>query len=156
MKRIFTMIVVLFLAASMYAQDAKVIALDRCDATKAARLYQAMKDAEKAWEEFQSEIKTKYLTIGTQPVTCPANVWCSGTPARYRDGFDFGAFKFSDDFKYIVPEPKSGTATWAPCGVTCNIQLTPYNGCCGGSYITPAITTTTTGSISLPVTSLTQ
>lgn len=97
--------VVLIMSLACFAQDAKVIALSREDSVQADNLYRAMLDAQKAYAGFQKKIAKTYLL--TEEKVPGSHDSASATTAyftRYREGFDFGAFKFSEDFKFIVPE----------------------------------------------------
>jgi hypothetical protein len=57
-------ILLLVLSTPLLAQDAKVMPLKDKDSAQAELLYMRMKDAEKAWADFQGQVKVEYLTVG--------------------------------------------------------------------------------------------
>jgi hypothetical protein len=134
MKRIIVVTVTLLLgAAGLWAQTAKVVQLSPQDAEKARQLYDAAQAAQKAYEDFRTEVAHKYIdyvsaTNGDSLVMCgtftpgglyqaapcpgdkPSDVVKTFMPqASWENGFDFSA-----DFKYIVPAnpPRASTGAY--------------------------------------------
>ena len=118
MKRYIVMLILVLITTSLFGQNAKVVPLSEKDAIRAASLYKTMKDAEKAWEDFQTEVRENYLVVKPNK-TCSWEHTCTDCISvcnRYKDGFNFGGFSFSEDFKFIVPKENSISYTWAiPC-----------------------------------------
>ena len=105
MKRYIVMLILVLVTTSLFGQNAKVVPLSEKDAIRAASLYKAMKDTEKAWEDFQMEVRENYLVVKPNK-TCSWEHTCTDCISvcnRYKDGFNFGGFSFSEDFKFIVP-----------------------------------------------------
>lgn len=110
---------ILVVSSIAYSQTAQVIQLSSQDSAEAKSSYQAMKDAEKKWEDFQDQISKKYVrSTNAQTAEC----WTigSGTTAYlscpslnyYLPGWENG-FEFTKDFGFLVPkqEPKSTRTT---------------------------------------------
>ena len=82
MKKLLCILIFALFSVSAFAQDAIVQPLTPQEATQAKKLYQAKQDAEKAWTDFNSKLKTEYA----------GKDW------------DGTSFKFSKDFRFIVPD----------------------------------------------------
>lgn len=115
------LILTLMLAVSSiaYSQTAQVIQLSSQDSAEAKSSYQAMKDAEKKWQDFQDQIRKKYVESKNAPT-----VWCSsivsGTTAylscpdnNYLPGWENG-FEFTKDFGFLVPLPDPTSSASVP------------------------------------------
>ena len=90
--KILLIIAVLALPAS--SQTAKVIPLTADEAIKAKQLHDAARTAQKASDEFDQAISSKYA-------------WASGSVIQgahiAKEGWDYG-IEFSEDYRFIVPK----------------------------------------------------
>lgn len=125
-----TILSVLFLAASLHAQTAKVIPLSPEDAALAKSLADQKAAIVQKMDELQKKITDKYLmeekpgaaTFG-YVITCgiSSNGLCTPTqtpPAKKGEHHSelksgWWNFEYSEDFKYIVP--RTVTSTITPC-----------------------------------------
>jgi hypothetical protein len=87
---------------TLNAQTAKVIALSPEDAELAKSLYNQKTALEKKIADFQDGIKKHYLVEVDK--TSSGYCWLGKPCPSYRDGWGFGEFEFSEDFKFIVPK----------------------------------------------------
>jgi hypothetical protein len=83
------LIFVLSITAACFAQDAKIMIVERADSQRLAKAYREYKDAQKHWEEVKTEIADSY-THENGP----------GHPAL--PGWE--KVQFSADFRAIVPD----------------------------------------------------
>lgn len=101
------LVLVLLLVPELCAQQAKVIQLEGKDAAEAKKLYEMQEKAKKAFVDFQKRISRKYVLA--QPGEDESNCMTGTTdstdkPAPVKKGWGCGAFYFSDDFRFIVPD----------------------------------------------------
>lgn len=95
MNRKLLIAVMTLISIPVFAQSAKVIQLDTADAAEAKQVYQQMQDAQKAWNDIQKRIASKYVEERFVAQT--------GTKlTKNKKGWENG-FNFSEDFKSIVP-----------------------------------------------------
>jgi hypothetical protein len=97
-----------------FAQEAKVVELSLADAQEAKAKYEALKQAQKDWDNLQKRIENEYLVRHdslknnecvqwsdsgiTYSTSCSGSDWASG-------------FEFDSSFHFIVPKRSSGTLT---------------------------------------------
>lgn len=118
--------VVLFVAASLRAQTAKVVQLSPEESTKAKTLYDQKAEIEKKIEALNDQIRTRYLT---EP-SGKSGYYCISTTGKacvlYKDGWYGGKFTYSEDFKFIVPPSKDASgSSYIPAGTLgCGIFTT--------------------------------
>jgi hypothetical protein len=111
LTRIFGALLICF-SLSAFGQDAKVIELQPKDAELAAKLYAKVTEAEKALEAAKKEYEAHRDFVR----------------AAYSVPKVFSAdFKFSTNFKFLVPKPESTLFTTAPYyPLSCCTVTTPY------------------------------
>jgi hypothetical protein len=117
-------------SCAVFAQRAKVVQLSQDDATRVYAKWRVLQDAQKAWDEEQKKIATKYTYVRFEDkdkgtMEAPGNEWpmiiYTGSDPKekaseaaqwdkyrkvaywYRSGWEYG-FEFTDDFKFIVPK----------------------------------------------------
>lgn len=104
MKRLIA-IVMLAICGVSSAQTAKVISLNAKDAAEAKSLHDQQAALTGKVSTFHDHIVTAYLMVATKP---QAPICVSGNfsqCAQYLSGWGSGEFLFSEDYKYIVPNP---------------------------------------------------
>lgn len=145
MKHIAAILFCIF-TTSLFAQDAKVIALDPADAAKAKALFEEKARVEKGIADLQNKIQDAYVSHDEETVnygiSCPMFIY-TGAPCLAKkddkpakrpmiralnDGWKLG-FVYSDDFKFIVPKPQPFPLVTPPCSETWSVM--PATGCCG-------------------------
>jgi hypothetical protein len=153
MKYALVVLTIVLIAPILRCQDAKVVALSPQDAVQAAALDQEQKALDAKRQAFQDHVAKTYLVtadrdragncaysepgsytltgvtsglliIGGSGVFVPSASDPKVSPTRYYlRGWGCGAFRYSDDFKYIVPLPDSLRVTGTGCSL-------------GGMYVT--------------------
>ena len=125
MKYVLIVFALVFVAPILRCQDAKVVALSAQDAAQAASLDQEQKALDARRRAFMDHVAKTYLVttdhgqtgdcvayqepgsgfvIGRSGVFVPSPPDPKAPPTRYYlRGWGCGGFKYSDDFKYIVP-----------------------------------------------------
>lgn len=81
-----TLLIALFAIGSAFAQEAKIMIVEKPDSQKLQRAYQDYKDALKHWEESKAQIAKQYTQSGGKTI----------------EGWE--KVQFSADFRAIVPE----------------------------------------------------
>jgi hypothetical protein len=112
MKRI-AVIITIFLAVPLTAQNAKVIQLSPEDAKQAKVLHDEQEAIAKKIVEFDQAVRTKYLTAPKEQEGHTYTYNLNGSWVWVKDGWGTGTFQYSEDFKFIVPVPG---VTVQPCG----------------------------------------
>lgn len=116
------------IAPPVFAQDAKVVLLELPDSKRAAVAYANLQKAQAAYDAIRQEISMKYMTTpephnhGAQAIAAKL----SDRTVYWREGW-CGGFRFSTDFKAIVPDA-SGTAIIATTWGSITSESTPANG----------------------------
>jgi hypothetical protein len=150
MKYALVVLTIVLIAPILRCQDAKVVALSPQDAVQAAALDQEQKALDAKRQAFQDHVAKTYLVTAdrgqadncvysepgsftltggvaggsfTIPSTPPAPDPKAPLTRYYLRGWGCGAFRYSDDFKYIVPLPDSLRVTGTGCSL-------------GGMYVT--------------------
>lgn len=113
-------LILLFVAATLYGQNAKVAVLEKGDSEKAEQLHAAVKKANDELAAFIKSVEKKYVTSKTgEPRT--SMLFADGTMLLSNEtravkrfdgklyypplsGWEYG-FEFSDDWKFLVPKP---------------------------------------------------
>jgi hypothetical protein len=114
MRKSLLTVVVLIVAGSIGAQEARVIPLKSEDAAHARCTWERLQKAQKEWDDVQESVRNDYVLVPENDKDA-SNVVLSiqGGAHTYRRGFESG-FEFSSDFKYIVPKAVNYT-TVQPC-----------------------------------------
>ena len=102
MKRI-AVIITIFLAVPLTAQNAKVIQLSPEDAKQAKVLHDEQEAIAKKIVEFDQAVRTKYLTAPKEQEGHTYTYNLNGSWVWVKDGWTTGLFEYSEDFKFIVP-----------------------------------------------------
>lgn len=91
-----TLLIALFVTASCFAQEAKIMIVEKPDSQRLARAYREYQDALKHWEEVKGAVAKQYTTQDGKVVAGWEKV------------------QFSADFRAIVPESSqyAGRACW--------------------------------------------
>lgn len=90
-----------------FSQTAKVIELDKADAVEARRITDQQKTLDLARVALQQRIREKYLLVkaegnGVCMFTTLTSLSAPLNCTAYKDGWSFGDFEFSDDYRFIV------------------------------------------------------
>jgi hypothetical protein len=100
-------LLVLVVAVAALAQDANVIELDHSDSLRVEAAYKALQKAQADWDKVRDDIGEKYTE---RPVNTGGAGGCSlvvtngGKEHCWKEGFTYGTFEFSKDFRFIVPK----------------------------------------------------
>jgi hypothetical protein len=122
MRKLIVVVLILCSAFVLSAQSAKVIALKDADAREAREKWDKLQAAQAEWDTFHARIEKAYLTV---PQESSEGSNCQGGQGLVRKGWGCGNYRFSEDFKAIVPEE------WKP---------SPQ--CGNGIFINPALAIT--------------
>lgn len=100
MRKIIATMFLLLVGAAAPAQTAKVVALTPQETKEAAALHKQLDDLQKKILEYDVKLAAKYLiTTDTKDAVCPV---ANGT--YLKKGWE-KTFIYSEDYKYIVPDP---------------------------------------------------
>jgi len=142
------MFLVLFVVCiTASAQDAKVIALSPAESAQIKSLHEQQKSIADKIEAFDQEIRMKYLSAAKDEEGHTNTYSYHDKWIWVKSGWGSGQFRYSEDFKYIVPlvpmYPSSGGSGWGWGGCATIDTLTP-------AYpITGSITTAPDSSLTL-------
>lgn len=88
----------LFVSASCFAQEAKIMIVEKSDSQKLAQSYREYKDALKQWESTKAEVAKHYTS----------------EHGKTLEGWE--KIQFSADFRAIVPDSSQYASRYPSCG----------------------------------------
>lgn len=101
MRKIVAVVSILCCAFAVSGQTAKVIALKDADVREAREKWAVLQAAQTEWDALHARIEKTYLVI---PENSSEGSNCQSAQGLIRKGWSCGSYRFSEDFKVIVPE----------------------------------------------------
>lgn len=132
MKTVLMVIVGLFAAAGVWAQDGDYVSLSNEDAASAASAWAAKQKADAAWDKLKESLGDKYWQNHVAHEGCGIIAYAEGTNATGKHAEESscppGPFEFSKDFKVMLPRPDGGGTVTIPSCARDGIIFTPATG----------------------------